>query len=129
MSDQIIIFFDGQCNLCDRFVNFVFKRDTHRHFLYAPLQGETAFRKLSREDIQGLKSIVILKDGLVLKETRAVQAVMQQIYPRCSIVFSLLPLPFFNFFYRLVGKRRYSLFGKKSHLYQPSESQKKFFLP
>ena len=129
MSNKSIIFFDGQCNLCDRFVNFVFKRDTHRRFIYAPLQGQTAFQKLSREDIHGLRSIIVLKDGLVLKETRAIQAVMQQIYPRYSVVFSLLPLSFFNLFYKLIGKKRYILFGKKESLYQPSENQKKFFLP
>ena len=129
MSNQTIIFFDGQCNLCDRFIHFVLKRDTHRKFLYSPLQGQTALEKLQREDIHSLKSIVVLKKGLVLKETQAVRAVMEEIYPRCSILFSILPLSFFNIFYRFIAKRRYAFFGKKETFYQASDKEKDLFLP
>ncbi len=129
MSNPSIIFFDGQCNLCDRFVNFVFKRDARRRFLYAPLQGQTALQKLKKEDIQNLKSILVLKDGAVLREARAIQAVFQQLYPHCSPALSVLPLSLFNFFYRFIGKNRYAIFGKKERLYQPAKSQSEFFLP
>lgn len=129
MPDPYIIFFDGQCNLCDRFANFVFKRDVKRKFLYAPLQGVTARQRLKEEDIKGLKSIVVLKNDIVLKETQAVKTVMQQIYPRYSGFFALFPSYFFNVFYRLIAKNRYKIFGKKDNLYQPSEDQKKYFLP
>ena len=37
-----ILFFDGVCGLCNRFVDFMLKADSRNRFLYAPLQGETA---------------------------------------------------------------------------------------
>jgi predicted DCC family thiol-disulfide oxidoreductase YuxK len=36
-----IVLFDGVCNLCDGFVNFVFGRDTERKIVFAPLQSAT----------------------------------------------------------------------------------------
>ena len=129
MSDQYIIFFDGQCNLCDRFVNFVFKRDINRQFLYAPLQGVTAKQRLKEEDIKDLKSIIVLKNHTALKESQAIKVIMQQLYPRYSSFLSLLPSSFFNVFYKLIAKRRYKIFGKKDNLYHPSKDQRKCFLP
>ena len=129
MRNQYIIFFDGQCNFCDRFVNFVFKRDRKRQFLYAPLQGETASQNLKTEDIKNLRSIIILKEGIALKETQAIQTIMKQLYPRYSVLFSFLPYKFFNLFYRFIAKRRYGLFGKKDGLYLPSKKQREYFLP
>lgn len=129
MNNQYIIFFDGQCNLCDRFVNFVFKRDVKRIFLYAPLQGATAKEHLKEEDISGLKSIIVLKNSIVLKEAQAIQTVMKLLYPRYSVLFSLFPSRFFNFFYRFIAKKRYKIFGKKDNLYQPPGEQRKHFLP
>ena len=129
MQNPYLIFFDGQCNLCDRFVKFVFKRDFKRQFLYAPLQGQTAKQYLENEDIKSLKSIIFLKKGMALKEAQAIQAIFKLLYPPWSIVISVLPPWFFNFFYRFIAKRRYSFFGKKSTLYQPSKDQGKYFLP
>ena len=129
MKERNIIFFDGQCNLCDRFIRFVFKRDFKRQFLYAPLQGQTAEKLLRKEDIQALKSIIFFKKGLPLRESQAIQAIMSQLYPRGAVLFSVLPAFLFNFFYRFIAKRRYDFFGKKTSLYKPSKEQREFFLP
>ena len=129
MQNQYIIFFDGQCNLCDRFIGFVFKRDSKRRFFYAPLQGQTAKQKLTIEEARNLKSIIFLQKGTVLKEAPAIQAIMKQLYPRWSFMIPILSLGMFNFLYRFIARKRYTLFGKKDKLYQPSEEQKKYFLP
>lgn len=128
MREENIIFFDSQCALCARFVNFVFKRDKKKQLLYAPLRGATARRHLNREDIEGLKSIVFSREGEIFKSAPAIQAIMKQLYPRWSPLLSALHLGAFNFFYKIISKKRYALFGKKEP-FQPSEEQKKRFLP
>ena len=124
-----IIFFDGKCNLCDRFVNFIFKRDKSKQFFYAPLQGETAKKLLEEEDFQTLKSILFLKDGVKFKESRAIAEIMSLIYPKTTRAFKFLPYGFYDIFYNLVARKRYHLLGKKSDLYVPLEVQKRYFLP
>ncbi len=48
-----ILFFDGVCGLCNRFVDFMLRADCRSRFLYAPLQGETARRLLGVDDQAG----------------------------------------------------------------------------
>lgn len=48
-----ILFFDGVCGLCNRFVDFMLKADSRNRFLYAPLQGETARRLLGMDGEAG----------------------------------------------------------------------------
>ena len=129
MKDKNIIFFDGVCELCDWFINFIFKRDTKQQFLYTPLQGETAKALLKSEDFKSLKSIIFFKQGSILKESPALKAIMKKLYPRSAFLLSLFPNFIFNLFYRFMAKRRYAFFGKKNQLYQVTSIQKKYFLP
>jgi len=127
MKTQNIIFFDNQCQLCDRFVSYVSKRDVQKKFLYAALQGQTAKKLLTKEDIHSLKSIIFFQDGKILKESSALKAIMKGLYPKYTFLFSILP--FFNLFYRFIAKRRYLLFGKKDSLHYPWSEKKKNLLP
>jgi predicted DCC family thiol-disulfide oxidoreductase YuxK len=42
MKSPRIILFDGQCNACNKFVQFVIRRDPAANFQFAPLQSEQA---------------------------------------------------------------------------------------
>ena len=46
MNSTRIILFDGQCNVCNTFVQFVIRRDPTGKFQFAPLQSEQAARAL-----------------------------------------------------------------------------------
>ena len=41
-----LVFYDGQCGLCDHAVQFLLKADKKNKFLFAPLQGTTALQEL-----------------------------------------------------------------------------------
>nr|WP_328243735.1 DCC1-like thiol-disulfide oxidoreductase family protein [Priestia megaterium] len=46
-SHHPIILFDGVCNLCNQWVQFVIKRDSRALFRFASLQSDTAGALLS----------------------------------------------------------------------------------
>ena len=73
-----IIYFDGVCNLCNGFVDFVIQRDKKRTFSYAALQGKSALLNLSNQDL-GLDSVVLLYDGSVLKKSAAVLKILKEL--------------------------------------------------
>src|SRR5688500_8948797 len=53
-----IVFYDGVCGLCDRWVRFMVARDKRQTLKFAPLQGETASR---RTDLPAeLRSVVFV---------------------------------------------------------------------
>ncbi len=52
MTDQPqpVLFFDGVCGLCNRFIDLMLRADNQDRFRYAPLQGDTARRMLGLLD-------------------------------------------------------------------------------
>src|SRR5882762_5499318 len=58
-----VILFDGVCNLCNGFVQFVIARDPAARFRFAALQSESARRLLARLDgLAGLPDSIVLVD-------------------------------------------------------------------
>lgn len=112
-KDKNIIFFDGNCNLCDRFVNYIFKRDKKSLFTYSPLQGEVAQALLDQDDIQELKNILFWKKGKIFRASDALFEIMKLLYPRGVLIFKILPKSFYKIFYRFVANNRYKFFGRK----------------
>lgn len=131
-NKQHIIFFDGVCNLCNSSVDFILKADTKKTFLFASLQEEIAKKYLNSEMIKELRSIVYYRQGEIYRESSAVLLIASELYPYFSFFFKALlwcPSPLRDFFYGLVAKNRYKLFGKSDTCRLPSIDEKERFLP
>ncbi len=125
-----IIYFDGVCNLCNGFVDFVIQRDKKRTFSYAALQGKSALLNLSNQDL-GLDSVILLYDGSVLKKSAAVLKILKELgffYKFISILGGFLPQTFCDLIYDLIAKNRYHLFGQKNTCRLPTAEERHFFL-
>lgn len=131
INPPTIVFFDGVCNLCNNFIDFVIKRDRHKKIYFAPLQGESSQQYLKESDHQNLSSIVLLYQGQLYRQSSAVLIILSQIYAYPLIFKALLLLPEFlrNFCYNLISRNRYRLFGKKNSCRIPTESEREQFLP
>src|SRR5688500_19147497 len=57
------IYFDGYCGLCDRFVQFVLRRDRAARYRFAPLQGSTARERVPATLDPQASQTVILEEG------------------------------------------------------------------
>lgn len=133
LSTNPIIFFDGHCNLCNGFVDFLIKRDRTGVFFYASLQGNTAIDKLPHDLRSRLETIVLLTpNGELLTQSAAVLWILKRLSPGYQFIAtlgSLVPEKILDFFYRLISKQRYSIWGKRSTCRLPSKEEQKFFLP
>jgi len=131
MSEKPIIFFDGVCGLCNGFVDFVMKNDKNNTFLFSPLQSEFAQKKLPTKFTQDLNTVVLLNQREIKSKAHAVIEICQILggFWKVAIVLKLLPDFILNFFYDLVSKYRYLIFGKKETCRIPTEQEKiKFIL-
>lgn len=64
LPDGPILFFDGDCGLCNRSVRMLIKMDRQTCLYFAPLQGSTAKEALSEALRQELSSaILVLPNG------------------------------------------------------------------
>lgn len=59
-----LLFYDGQCGLCDKMVQWVLERDHDERFAFAPLQGETAKRFLKDlpPELKSLDSVILVEN-------------------------------------------------------------------
>lgn len=132
-QNKKIILFDGVCNLCNGFVQFVIKRDVHDVFRYASLQSEmgqqlTAERKI---DTNNIDSVVLIEPGVAyyIKSDAALQIGRHlKGYRTISKVLNLIPKGLRNIVYDLIAKYRYAWFGKKEHCMIPTAELKAKFL-
>lgn len=126
-----VVFFDGVCGMCNRFVDFLLRHDRQGVFRFAPLQGETARNFLPRSDTDSLGSLVLMSHGKAYRRSSAVVRILLGLGGCWAIQGALLwliPLPLRNLGYRLVAFCRYRLFGKKESCRLPSPEERERFL-
>jgi len=75
-ESKSVILFDGVCNLCNGWVQFVLKRDSKKTFLFASLQS-TAAQKLRRNinlPLNDFDSIILVEGSMYyIKSTAALR--------------------------------------------------------
>jgi predicted DCC family thiol-disulfide oxidoreductase YuxK len=134
-----IIFYDGVCGLCNKFIQFVIDNDKHGVFFFAALQSDFASRTLSRRgaDALNLDTVYILsdygnpdKERLFNKSDAVIFATGQLkawVKPFATIL-RLFPKPLRDFGYSTVAKIRYKLFGKFDQCMLPTAETRSRFI-
>ena len=123
-ADKPLILFDGDCNLCNRSVQFVIARDPAARFRFAALQSEAARAALAAAGHAGPlpDSIVLVVDGRVRTRSAAALAIARRLgglWPLLS-VFWLVPYPLRDLVYDWIARNRYRWFGKQETCWVPT---------
>lgn len=127
-----IVFFDGVCGLCNRFVQFLFVIDKQGIFNVAPLQGANAKRHLSENLRENLTSLVVATtDGRILLKSRAILYVFRQIGGIWRLIYLLgfwIPPAILDLLYDMIAAHRYQWFGKLDSCRMPKTEERQRFL-
>lgn len=132
-SKQIILF-DGICNFCNFWINWLLLHDKKEVFVFASLQStvgqellKTYFKHQPIPD-----SIVLISDSKLYTKSKAVLLIVSQldgIYKYFAVFLLKLKCFFlYDFFYIIIAKMRYQIFGKRDTCRFPTENEKKRFL-
>ena len=132
-ENKKIILFDGVCNLCNGFVQFVIKRDANDVFRYASLQSDIGQKLLSERNIDGtlIDSVVLIEPGVAyyIKSDAALQIGSHlKGFSGLSRVLHLIPSSLRNIVYDLIARYRYVWFGKKDACMIPTPELKAKFI-
>jgi len=132
-SGKKIILFDGVCNLCNGFAQFVIKRDKQDVFRYASLQSKIGQQLVSERgiDTKTIDSVVLIEPGIAyyIKSDAALQIGRQlNGYRTLSKILNLIPSSLRNIVYDLIAQYRYAWFGKKDQCMIPTQELKAKFL-
>ena len=125
-----VLFFDETCNLCNTMIDLVVKLDKDQRVFKAPLQGQTAKESLPEEKRQSLRTLILLKnDQLFVRSSAIFQLALIIKGPLLILLpFWILPRFITDFFYILMAKYRYRLFGRRETGRVLSEDEKGHFL-
>lgn len=133
LSDQHpIILFDGVCNMCDGFVQFVMKRDRKGAFRFAPLQSEAGQSLLQHFglDENALDSVVLIENGKYYTKSTAPLRTAKRIGGVWALNygFVIVPSPIRDWVYDFIAKNRYRWFGEKDSCMLPTPEVRARFL-
>lgn len=128
--DQRIVFFDGLCHLCNGFVDHLILHDPEHRLHFAPLQGETARKFLSPEQIQG-GSVIFWDRGKIFSHSTAALRAAAALGGSYRLLRIFLGVPRFarDFFYDIIARNRYAWFGERDFCRLPQPHEKDFLLP
>ena len=131
MNSTSLILFDGVCNLCCGWVQFLIRIDENERFKFAALQSDAAKRALTELGLGhiGPETVVYLRGNRYFYASTAVLEILHDIGGVWKIVllFRLIPRFIRDYVYRFIASRRYKIFGKKSScMLSISENEKRF---
>ncbi len=130
--DKNVILFDGVCNFCNFWVNFIIDRDKNDKFRFASLQSPFGQETLSRLNLPqtDFDTFILLKGEKHYTSSTAGLRVAKELGGFFGLLYGLIIIPPFirNFFYALIAKNRYRFFGREEVCRIPTPETRKKFL-
>ena len=127
-----VIAFDGICNFCNRFVNFVMDRDASKKFRFGTLQSEPAQLLLTELQLptEDFETFILLEHGQVFTKSTAALRIFKQLgglWPTLYI-FWLVPKPIRDAVYSIIARNRYQWMGKTETCRVPTPADHQRFV-
>ena len=124
--------FDGVCNLCNGFVQFVIERDPSGRFQFAALQSDAARRVLAAHDAPNplADSVVLIEEGRVYTGSTAALRIARGLrlpWPLAGVLLAI-PRPLRDGIYAGVARRRYRWFGRREQCMVPTAATRSRFI-
>jgi predicted DCC family thiol-disulfide oxidoreductase YuxK len=130
--NRYIILFDGICNFCNFWINFILKRDKKKVFLFAPLQsgaGQSYLKKFKLNQTHFDTFILIEGDKYYTMSDAAIIIAKNLSGPaKLLYLLKVLPKSLRDWGYSVIAKNRYKLFGERDTCRLPEPGEKERFI-
>ena len=127
-----IVFFDGECVMCNGFLDWMMTIDRSALLRVSPLQGETARRLLPPLSHNPEEwSIYFLDETRLYSQSEAVVQILRRLggfWAMLSMA-GVVPVGVRDAVYRSVASNRYRILGKRDTCRLPNEQDRSRFLP
>lgn len=112
-AEPAVVIFDGRCGFCQRSVRFILRRDTRRHFVFAPRQSEIGQRLLREAGFADAQpnSMVLIEGGRSFVRSTASLRIVRRLGGVWRLLYALvvIPRPVRDAVYGLIALNRHRL--------------------
>jgi len=126
-----LIFFDGDCNLCQYAVQFVLQRDKKGRYFFASLQSELAKELLSASGPVPLdfSTIILWEEGRIFHRSTAALRIAKGLPALWPLLYAFIIVPIFirDGIYNWIAANRYQWWGKSASCLVPKPEWKNRF--
>jgi len=136
--NNLIVFYDGVCGLCNRLVQFLLKRDKQDKLRFASLQSDFAATVLTRHGIdpKDLDTLHVVENfeqsnERALNRSDAILRAARELggfWSVAAVLGKIVPKPLRDLFYKFVATNRYKVFGKYDTCMLPEPRHRAKFL-
>lgn len=131
-KNKKIILFDGCCNLCNKTVQTIIKKDKKDVFRFAPLQSD-AGRQIVNErgiDTENLDSVILIEPGVAYYTESTAAIEIAKHLEGYSWLKYLKPIPegLRNSVYEIISTNRYKWWGERETCMVPTPELEALFL-
>lgn len=132
-SSSAVILFDGVCNLCNGFVQFVIRHDKKGHFRFTSLQSDAGQQLLAQHGATVAatpETVVLVEQGHMYTHSAAVLRILRGLGGAWRLFYLgvLLPRVLRDALYRFVARHRYQWFGQQDACMLPTPALAQRFL-
>jgi predicted DCC family thiol-disulfide oxidoreductase YuxK len=127
-SSNLIVLFDGECNLCNRTVQFIIKQDPKARFRFGALQWASSKAHLGNSAESS--SVILIENERIYRESTATLRICKNLRFPWPLLYALVvvPGPVRDAIYRWIAKNRYRWFGKLDRCMVPTAELANRFL-
>ncbi|MEC5423518.1 thiol-disulfide oxidoreductase DCC family protein [Virgibacillus sp. C22-A2] len=126
-----LVLFDGECNFCDRSVQFIIKRDKNARYKFASLQGDAGQEIIRQHQVPAeMDSLILVENNSCYYKSSAALRICRNLTGGWKLLSLLLlvPKPIRDYLYEIIARNRYKWFGKRDSCTLPSPEIRKRFL-
>jgi len=132
MTHELVLIFDGVCNLCQSSVNFVIRHDKNGRFQFTSAQSQTGIALQKQHHLNALdsESMVLIKDGIAYTKSDAAIEIAKNLDGGWKVlaIIKIMPKAIRDWSYQKIAANRYNWFGKKDSCMVPSAAIRSRFL-
>ena len=131
IENKKIIFYDGLCAMCNRFIRILITLDKKEKFLLAPIQGKNGkiLQKKFSKELKGIDSVIFYNKKVYTKSSAVINILSELggIY-KLAYIFNIIPSFISDYIYDYIARNRFQWFGKLDKCPMPEKKNISRFL-
>jgi len=129
--DKPIVLFDGVCNLCNGFVQWLIQRDPEAQFRFTSLQSPVGQALIQKYNLTNdLGTVVLIHQDKAYTHSDVALQIVKMLGGAWPLLYIFHYVPSFirNYIYNVIAHNRYRWFGEKDQCMIPTPELKSRFL-